>query len=94
MRAKHCAKRLNGCWRKTTYRTGFPAAFPFFHAFALVLGAHFHTIAAVNGGTGSDRAALALCYTNRVLPAYRGLLDEATAGGDDLAALRDSAFGL
>ncbi len=63
-------------------------------AFALVLGAHFHLIAAAKSGAGSDRAALARSYFKRLLPDYRGLLDEATAGHDDLRDLSDRALGL
>ena len=72
----------------------FAGSAAYLDAFALVLGAHFHMIAAAKSGPGSDRAALARCYFNRLLPDYRGLLDETTAGHGDLRDLSDTALGL
>ncbi|HMM08130.1 MAG TPA: acyl-CoA dehydrogenase [Paracoccus solventivorans] len=67
-------------------------ATPFLAAFARVLGAHFHLIAAQKGA--GAREALARIYVTRILPRNAGDLAEAFAGIDQLAAIPDDAFGL
>lgn len=67
-------------------------ATPYLAAFARVLGAHFHLIAAQKGG--GARAALARIYITRILPRNTGDLAEASAGIDALTAIPDDAFGL
>ena len=67
-------------------------ATPYLAAFARVLGAHFHLIAAQKG-TGA-REALARVYITRILPRNPGDLAEAAAGIDQLTAIPDDAFGL
>ncbi|SHM17978.1 hypothetical protein SAMN05444389_104237 [Paracoccus solventivorans] len=67
-------------------------ATPYLAAFARVLGAHFHLIAAQKGA--GARAALARIYITRILPRNAGDLAEASAGIDQLAAIPDDAFGL
>ncbi len=67
-------------------------ATPFLAAFARVLGAHYHLIAAQKGQ--GAREALARIYITRLLPRNTGDLAEAAAGIDQLAAIPDEAFGL
>jgi len=67
-------------------------ATPFLAAFARVLGAHFHLIAAQKAA--SAREALARIYVTRILPRNAGDLAEAAAGIDQLTAIPDDAFGL
>jgi len=63
---------------------------PYLHAFARVLGAHFHLRAARSGDEA--RGTLARIYMTRVLPQMAGDLAAARAGADDLASLPDAAF--
>ncbi|MCA0869200.1 acyl-CoA dehydrogenase [Seohaeicola saemankumensis] len=64
----------------------FAGAVPYLHAFARVLGAHFHLAAAMADPDG-PRAALAAFYINRLLPEHAGLLAHAQAGAEGLYAL-------
>jgi len=65
----------------------FAGAVAFLHAFALVLGGHFHLrAAAAEGGTG-PRSALARVFVRRVLPRHAALLVEAREGAAALYAL-------
>ena len=68
----------------------FAGAVPYLTAFARVLGAHFHLIAAQAGG--DDRRALARIFVTRILPRNAGDLAEARAGVADLEAVPDAAF--
>lgn len=70
----------------------FAGAVPYLRAFALVLGGAAHLRAAMAAPDG-PRAALALVYMQRLLPAVPGLLAEATAGAEDLYAIPDDALG-
>ena len=66
----------------------FSGAVPYLSAFARVLGAAHHALAAMRGGN----AALARVYINRILPHYTGDLAAARAGLADLEALDDAVF--
>ncbi len=66
----------------------FSGAVPYLSAFARVLGAAYHALAAMRGGN----AALARVYINRILPHYTGDLAAARAGLADLEALDDAVF--
>ncbi|MBU3029637.1 acyl-CoA dehydrogenase [Paracoccus marinaquae] len=68
----------------------FAGAVPYLHAFARVLGAHFHLRAAKAGG--AQHVALAQVFVARVLPRFSADLVEAQAGLDDLTALSDAAM--
>ncbi|MDB6176730.1 acyl-CoA dehydrogenase [Paracoccus sp. Z330] len=68
----------------------FAGAVPFLHAFARVLGAHYHLRAAMAGGPA--HVALARIYMSRVLPRYAADLAEAGAGLDDLNAIADTVL--
>ena len=65
-------------------------AMPYLNAFARVLGAHYHLIAARKGDEARKR--LASIFVTRVLPRNAGDLAEARAGWADLDALPDAAF--
>ncbi|MBB1498374.1 acyl-CoA dehydrogenase [Paracoccus sp. MC1862] len=65
-------------------------AMPYLNAFARVLGAHFHLIAALKGD--ESRKILARIFITRVLPRNAGDLAEARAGIADLQAIPDAAF--
>lgn len=65
-------------------------ALPYLNAFARVLGAHFHLIAALKGD--ESRKVLARIFITRVLPRNAGDLAEARAGVADLQAIPDAAF--
>ena len=66
----------------------FSGAVPYLSAFARVLGAAYHALAAMRGGN----AALARVYITRILPHYAGDLAAARAGLADLEALDDAVF--
>jgi len=68
----------------------FAGAVPYLAAFARVLGAHYHLIAAQKGDDA--RKTLARVFITRVLPRNAGDLAEARAGAGDLDALPDTAF--
>jgi acyl-CoA dehydrogenase len=61
----------------------FAGAVPYLQAFARVLGAHFHLVAAM-ADPNSAREKLARFYILRLLPEHAGLLTHAQAGADGL----------
>jgi len=65
-------------------------AIPYLNAFARVLGAHLHLIAALRGD--ESRKLLARIFITRILPRNAGDLAEARAGVADLQAIPDAAF--
>ncbi|WP_170573779.1 acyl-CoA dehydrogenase [Ruegeria atlantica] len=69
----------------------FAGAVPYLHAFARVLGAHYHLKAAQAEPSG-PRFKLARYYINALLPEYVGLLAQAQNGADDLYALSVEEF--
>ena len=73
----------------------FAGAVPYLDAFARVLGAWFHLLAAQTGDAG--RVTLARIYITRILPRYASDLAEAQVGLADLNAITDEqlagAFG-
>ncbi|MEX0348813.1 MAG: acyl-CoA dehydrogenase [Paracoccaceae bacterium] len=64
----------------------FAGALPFLRAFARVLGAHYHLVAALSDPEG-PRAKLARFYIHALLPEHSGLLAQAQNGAADLYAL-------
>ncbi|MEW9919720.1 acyl-CoA dehydrogenase [Marimonas sp. MJW-29] len=64
----------------------FAGAVPYLHAFARVLGAHFHLHAAM-ADRGGPREKLARFYMNRLLPEHASLLETVRIGQDDLYAM-------
>ncbi|NVO57902.1 acyl-CoA dehydrogenase [Rhodobacteraceae bacterium B1Z28] len=64
----------------------FVGAVAYLHAFARVLGGHYHLSAALAEPDGA-RAKLARYYINALLPEHAGLLVQAQNGADDLFAL-------
>ena len=66
----------------------FAGAVPYLMAFARVLGATYHALAAMRGGN----AALARVYINRILPHFSADLAAARAGLADLEAVEDAVF--
>ena len=64
----------------------FAGAVPYLHAFARVLGSHFHLMAAM-ADPGGAREKLARFYIQRLLPEHASLLVHAQAGAEDLFAL-------
>ena len=64
----------------------FAGAVAYLHAFARVLGAHFHLKAAM-ADRGGAREKLARFYMNRLLPDHLGLLEQVRIGQDDLYAM-------
>ena len=64
----------------------FAGAVAYLHAFARVLGGHYHLIAALADPDG-PRAKLARYYINTLLPEHIGLLARAQNGAGDLFAL-------
>ena len=66
----------------------FAGAVPYLSAFARVLGAHYHLISAMQGGS----VTLARVHITRVLPQFAGDLAAAKAGVADLEALDDDLF--
>jgi len=71
---------------QTEMNARFAGAVPYLHAFARVLGAHYHLKAALAEPDGA-RFKLARFYINARLPEYAGLLAQAQNGADDLYAL-------
>jgi hypothetical protein len=67
-------------------RDRFAGAVPYLGAFALVLGAHFHLMAAAHGPA---RRALAEVFIRRILPRHAAMLAEAREGAAGLYALSD-----
>ncbi|MBM9593334.1 acyl-CoA dehydrogenase [Roseitranquillus sediminis] len=65
----------------------FAGAFPFLHAFARVLGSHFHLKAAVAEGGAGPRTALAAFYIRRLLPEHAAHCAHAREGAEGLYAL-------
>ena len=65
----------------------FAGAVPYLRAFARVLGAHFHLIAAMADGS---RRALAEVAIKRLLPEHTALLAQVRLGAADLYALSDA----
>ncbi|MCY4290198.1 MAG: acyl-CoA dehydrogenase [Roseovarius sp.] len=66
----------------------FAGAVPFLNAWGRVLGGKMHLAAALAEEDGGPRSRLATFYIKRLLPEYRGLLAHATAGAEELYALR------
>lgn len=66
--------------------TRFAGAVPYLHAFARVLGGHFHLKAALAAPDG-PRFKLARYYINALLPECTGLLAQAQNGADDIYAM-------
>jgi acyl-CoA dehydrogenase len=64
----------------------FAGAVPYLHAFARVLGGHFHLRAAM-ADKGGTREKLARFYITRLLPEHAGLLEHAQAGAATLFAI-------
>ncbi|MDS9467102.1 acyl-CoA dehydrogenase family protein [Paracoccus sp. MBLB3053] len=64
----------------------FAGAVPYLSAFARVLGAHYHLLAATRGGS----VTLARVHITRVLPQFAADLAAARAGLEDLEALDDA----
>ena len=64
----------------------FAGAVAYLHAFARILGAHFHLKAAM-AAPGGPREKLARFYMNRLLPEHTALLEQARIGQDDLYAM-------
>jgi hypothetical protein len=71
---------------QTDMNARFAGAVPYLHAFARVLGAHYHLKAALAEPEG-PRFKLARYYINALLPEYSGLLVQAQNGADDVYAL-------
>ena len=63
----------------------FAGAVPYLHAFARVLGGHFHLMAAM-ADPGGTREKMARFYIQRLLPEHASLLAHAQAGAEDLFA--------
>ncbi len=71
---------------QTDMNTRFAGAVPYLHAFARVLGGHYHLNAALAEPEG-PRFKLARYYINALLPEFAGLLAQAQNGADDIYAL-------
>ncbi len=71
---------------QTDMNTRFAGAVPYLHAFARVLGGHYHLKAALAEQEG-PRFKLARYYINALLPEFAGLLAQAQNGADDIYAL-------
>jgi hypothetical protein len=67
-------------------------AVPYAQAFALVLGAHHLTAAALTEPAPGTRTTLAAVHVGRLLPAHTGLLAAARTGADGLYALSPEAL--
>ncbi|MFN0113963.1 MAG: acyl-CoA dehydrogenase [Paracoccaceae bacterium] len=68
----------------------FAGAVPYLRAAARVLGAHFHLKAALAGGEGGPRAALARFYVSRLLPEYASCLATARGGAGEVFAVSEA----
>ena len=66
----------------------FAGAVPFLNAWGRVLGGKMHLAAALTEKDRGPRTRLAAFYIKRLLPEYHGLLAHATAGAEELYALR------
>ncbi len=71
---------------QTDMNTRFAGAVPYLHAFARVLGGHYHLKAALAEPEG-PRFKLARYYINALLPEFAGLLAQAQNGANDIYAL-------
>ncbi len=71
---------------QTDMNTRFAGAVPYLHAFARVLGGHYHLKAALAEPEG-PRFKLARYYINALLPEFAGLLAQAQNGAEDIYAL-------
>ena len=71
---------------QTDMNERFAGADPYLRAFAAVLGAHHHLVAALSA-SGTSREALARFYILRRLSEYVGLLPHAQAGASGLFAI-------
>ena len=71
----------------------FAGATNYLHAFARVLGAHYHLRAAATEDTPGPRFALAQYYITRILPEYTSALAEAKAGSAGVFSLSLEALG-
>ena len=65
----------------------FAVCVAYLRAFARVLGAHFHLMAAMAEGTGGPRSGLAAFFIARILPEHESLLAQVRIGGEGLYAL-------
>jgi hypothetical protein len=68
----------------------FAGAVPYLRGFALVLGGHFHLLAAM---ADPDRTALARFMIRRLLPEHAPLLAQISEGAADLYAITPEALG-
>jgi alkylation response protein AidB-like acyl-CoA dehydrogenase len=73
------------------HRVRFSGAVPYLRAFARVLGAQAHLLAAL-GDKGGPREKLARFYIKRMLPEHQSLLAQARAGDIDVYALTPEEF--
>ena len=73
------------------HRVRFSGAVPYLRAFARVLGAQAHLLAAL-GDKGGAREKLARFYIKRMLPEHQSLLAQARAGDIDVYALTADEF--
>ena len=73
------------------HRVRFAGAVPYLRAFARVLGARMHLMAALHDDQG-HRAKLARFYITRLLPEHSALLTQARAGDFDVYALEPDEF--
>ncbi len=64
--------------------TRYPGAQPYLRAFARVLGAHHHLMAACSEKPNGARTALARFYITRMLPEHASLLKQVREGADGL----------
>ncbi len=65
----------------------FAGASAYLRAFARVLGAHYHLLAAMSEAASGPRTRLARAFVGRILPEHAGLLAVARAGAGDLYAV-------
>ena len=70
----------------------FAGATSYLHAFARVLGAHYHLKAATTEGEMGPRTALAQYYITRLLPQHEAALAEAKAGAAGVFSLSTEAL--
>ncbi len=71
----------------------FAGAMPYLHAWARVLGAHFHLRAALAEGGAGPRTRLARFYIRRLLPEHVADIAHATAGAGDLYEITTGDLG-
>ncbi len=65
----------------------FAGCVPYLRAFARVLGAHYHLMAAMAEGGAGPRSKLAAFHIQRLLPEHEGLIAHVREGADGLYAL-------